>query len=49
MNDLDQLYWQGYDKGYQQAVLELEEVYGEGIRLTDAWKEAFRSDKEDND
>ena len=50
MHDLDTMYWQGYDKGTQQTLLELADIY-EDIQQTYIWKEAFPSgdNEEDND
>ena len=40
MHDLDKIFWQGYDKGVQQTLLDLADIY-ENIKETDTWKEAF--------
>lgn len=44
MNSLDEMYWQGYDKGFDTALQQLQEVYGD-VDQTDIWKD-FYADKE---
>lgn len=43
MSDLDSMYWQGYDKGFEHALMQLQEVYGD-VNETGVWKD-FYADK----
>ena len=37
-----------YNQGVREALLELREVYGEGIELTDLWASAMDTEEEAN-
>ena len=37
-----------YNQGVREALLELREVYGEGIELTDLWASAMDTEEEPN-
>jgi len=43
MSELDSMYWQGYDKGFEHALMQLQEVYGD-VKETGVWKD-FYADK----
>ena len=43
MSDIDKFYWQGYDKGFEDALYQLQEVYGD-VKETGVWKD-FYADK----
>lgn len=42
MSDLEKMYWQGYDKGFDTALQQLQEIYGD-VDTTDVWKDFYAS------